>query len=233
MDKSRRTFVLLIVVAAMLAACGSGGDDGSPSTTEPPAPSTTAEPDGTDAPEIEGAVLDRVAGDICSSIDTWSSAIAAAYDATPAALADADSTESARAVVVDWMASMSAHTESLVAELREVDLEDAESLEPFTADLAERFEGLDAIVDAHESRAAEITTSAPETFRAEVSALVEEFNTALTDVLTLFDDLNASYPSGDLQAALASACELDPLEADGAEGAAPTTAPETTVSGED
>lgn len=211
MQTSRRPIILLLTAAVLMAGCSSD-DESAPTTTEPAVTSTTeAQPDESQADEVDEAVLDRVAADICGSISGWSSSIQDAYDATPAAIAEADSIEAARTVVVSWMATMSEHTESLVGELEAIDMEGAEPLEPFVADLAERFGSLNGIVEEHESQAKEITTSAPATFRSEVSGLVDEFNTALADLPTVFEDLNASYPNADLQAALASACELEPI----------------------
>lgn len=223
MRPTRRPLALVLAAVLVMAACGSD-DDGASTTTTEAAPTTSAEPDETG--DIDEQALDRVAGDICSAIDAWSTAIAREYEATPAALADAGDTDAARQVVVDWMTSMSAHTETLIEELRDVDLEGAQPLEPFREDLGERFVALNDIVESHEQQASELSTDDPETFGDEVTALVNEFNTALADLPTVFDDLNQSYPSAELQEALGSACELDPLGDDDS-GAEPEDSDDT------
>ena len=209
MRSPRRPLALMLAAALVLAACGSDDDDGQSAPTTEAAPSTTTEPREPD--DIESETLDRVAGDICSAIDTWSAAIAQDYDATPGALAGAQSTAAARTVVIEWMASMSAHTETLIEDLRQVDLEGAEPLESFRDDLGDRFATLNDIVESHEQQASELSTDDPETFGDEVTSLVDEFNTALAEIPTVFEDLDQSYPSAELQAALGSACALDPL----------------------
>ena len=223
MRTTRLPPALMLAAALLLAACGSDGDDESTPTTEPAA-TTSTEPEPADGGEIDGEILDRVAGDICTAVDAWSTAIAQEYDATPGALAGADDTEAARGVVVRWMASMSTNTETLIEELEAIDLEGAEPLEPFLDDLGGRFVTLNDIVESHEQQAADITTDDPESFGAEVSALVDEFNTSLAELPTVFEDLNQSYPSADLQDALAAACDLDPLgDADDTPGASEET----------
>lgn len=225
---TRRPLALLIAAAFLLAACSSDDDDSGSPTSETQTTTTTASTDDPESDEIEGPVLDRVAGDVCGAVDTWSTAISDAYEATPAALAGADDIEAARGVVVDWMGSMSDHTGALVGELEGIDLDQAEPLEPFVADLAQRFEGLRGIVEDHQAQAEELTTSALGAFRTEVADLVDEFNTALADLPTVFDDLNTSYPSEDLQSALASACEFEPLDDGAGEGDASDPSEATT-----
>lgn len=212
MRTASRLTALTITAALLLAACGSDDDETSTSSTTSEAAPTTTEASEPEGPQdIDGQTLERVAGDICAAIDTWSTAIAEGYEATPGALAEADDTDAARTVVIGWMEGMSNDTETLVAELSEVDLSDAEPLEPFLADLGDRFSTLNDIVETHEQQASDITTDDPQAFGLEVTALVQEFNASLAELPTVFDELNQSYPSADLQAALASACDLDPL----------------------
>jgi ABC-type glycerol-3-phosphate transport system substrate-binding protein len=212
-----RKLLAILTAAALLTllgACGtSGGNDDAGSdetTTTAAADETTTAPEEeettTTEAESDAVDVDEWAAGFCGSFSTWLDEIQAASSDVGSQVTAGD-LESAQAAISTLFGTASDVTETLITDLEDLGAPDIDDGEQLVADLGDKFQGF---VDAADT--AQADTDAldldPATFEEQANGLVERFQAEVSAVGDSFGEIDAAYPSPELNAAISESCDF-------------------------
>lgn len=188
-----------LTLVATLGACGtSGGDDEAATTTAAAEEETT-----TTEAEAEAVAVDEWAAGFCDAFGGWLDDIETA--SSEISSLSPDDLETAQSAVSELFGTASDVTEDLIAQLEELGAPDIDDGDQLAADLQEKFQGF---VDAADAAQAEVDDLELDltTFESEFDDLIARFQDEVSAVGDSFAEIDAQYPSDDLDAALSESC---------------------------
>ena len=213
----RKTLGTLVAVLSLtlISACGASGsdEDADTTTTEASSETTEATTETTEAEETttteeessgDGVAVDEWAEGFCGNFSTWIEDIQTASSDVSSGLAPGD-VEGGKAAIVGLFETASVTTEDLIGTLEEGGAPDIEDGEGLVEDLTGKFVDFNDAIEAAKGEAENLPTE-PQAFSTEVSTLVSAFQDEVTEVSGSFAELDAKYPSRELQAALSESC---------------------------
>jgi hypothetical protein len=211
----RKTISIVAAVAALtfLGACGtSGGDDSSDDTTTTAAASeetTTTEAEETTTTEADSDTVEvsEWAASFCGSFDTWLGEIEDASSSVGDNITPGD-VEGAKDAIAGLFGTASDATQTLIAEMEAAGAPDIEDGDQLVEDLIEKFNAFDeAALDAKADSEA-LSTDDLTAFQADAEALTTRFQDEVNTVADSFSEIDADYPSQELNEELNSACNF-------------------------
>lgn len=216
MSTKIRTAAAILALTTLATACGAsgGGSDAGPATTAADATTTvveettsTAPPETTTTlPGPDGAIpVTKWADGFCGDFGTWLDAIKSESDGVADKVTPGD-IESAKTAIVGLFDAASGQTQTLISSVEGGGVPAIEDGDKLVKDLAGRFKDFDAVITDAGAKARAVSTADPAAFQKEVQTLLTSFQTEVQTVGDSFNELDAKYPSPDLQSALSDSC---------------------------
>lgn len=213
----RKSLSIVMAVAALtfLGACGasggsSDGDKKDTTTTAAAAEETTtteAEETTTTEAESDGVDVDEWATSFCGSFSTWLDEIQTASSGVSDNVTPGD-IESAKTAIADLFGTASSATQTLMSEIEDAGDPDIEDGDQLVDDLLEKFQGFDDAATSAQTEIQALATDDIATFQSEAEALTTQFQDEVQTVADSFSEIDAKYPSQELNDALNSACDF-------------------------
>lgn len=202
-------------VAILLSACGASGtqDEASPTTDGPTTTQeeTTTTEDTTTTTESDvpdGAIgVDDWAEDFCGNFEGWIGDIQGASESVADDIEPGD-IQGGKDAIVNLFEVASTETESLIADIEAGGVPDVEDGDQLVDDLTSKFEDFNGAIEDAKAQAETIPVDDPAAFQTQVTELTGTFETEVTAVGESFSELDAKYPSRELQSALSSSCNF-------------------------
>jgi len=213
----RKTLSIITVAAALtlLGACGaSGGSDGSSDekTTTTAADKdavTTTEAEETTTTEADDDAVEVAewADGFCGSFTTWLEDIQSASSDVGGQVTPGD-IESAKTAISGLFGTASDATQTLISDLEAGGAPDIEDGDQLVADLIEKFEAFDAASQDAKADTEALATDDIATFQADAEELTTRFQDEVNTVADSFTEIDANYPSQELNDEITSACNF-------------------------
>lgn len=200
-------------LALLLSACGaSGSQEESSATTDAPTTTeaettTTEEPTTTTESNVpDGAIaVEEWAEDFCGNFEGWLGNIQDASTSVGEDIQPGD-IQGGKDAIVGLFESASAETETLITGIEDGGVPDVEDGDALVDDLLGRFDDFNVAIEEAKAGAENLPVDDPATFQTEVTSLTDTFETEVTTVGESFAELDAQYPSRELQSALSDSC---------------------------
>ncbi len=199
----RKYLIALVALASLatLSACGSsGGSDGASdatTTTKAKATKTTT--------EVPTVTVAKWAGEFCGNFKTWQDEIQASSSKVKDKVDPTDAS-TAQTAISDLFSEASTSTQDLIASIENGSVPDMDEGQAFLDDLISKFQEIDDAAQSAKTDVGKLKTDDLETFETEATKLVTQFQDAITKVGDSFSEIDAKYPSADLEAALSKSC---------------------------
>ncbi len=208
------SIVMAVAALAFLGACGASGgsSDGEKSdttTTAAAEETTTTEAEETTTTEPEGDVVtvDDWAETFCGSFGTWLDDIQTASSGVGDKVTPGD-VGSAQTAIADLFGDASGATQTLISDLEAGGAPDIEDGDQLVDDLIEKFQAFDDAAQSAKSDIEDLDTSDVATFQDEADKLTTQFQDEVQTVADSFSEIDAKYPSTELNDALNSSCDF-------------------------
>ena len=208
----RKTVSIVMAVAALtfLGACGtSGGSSDSEKKDDATTTTAAAAEETTTTTEAESDAVEVAdwADSFCGSFGAWLDEIEAASsgvgsDVTPGDL------DGAKTAIADLFGSASEATQTLISEIESAGAPDIEDGDQLVADLTEKFQGFDEAAQAAQADAEALATDDVAQFQTDATELTTRFQDEVQEVADSFSEIDAKYPSPELNEELNSACDF-------------------------
>lgn len=170
-------------------------------------PDATLSTSTTAAPPRPGTVLvDRWAEEFCASFGAWQADAAAAGDQLTADLADTSDPSAVRSSLVSLLDHLADATDDLAAEVRGGSVPDVDDGRRLVDAFAGRLDDLSTTFEGYRDQAQAIDVEDPDTFQADVDAVVGDMNAGQDRVAKSFEEIDRDFPDPLLQRALNRAC---------------------------
>jgi hypothetical protein len=210
----RKPLSILVAVAALsfLGACGaSGGSDADKDTTTTEAEkSTTTEAEETTTTEADSGDTVEVAewaDSFCGSFSTWLDEIQTASSDVGSDITPGDM-DGAKTAIANLFGSASDATQTLMSEIEDAGDPDIEDGDQLVDDLIEKFQGFDDAAQDAKADAEALTTDDVAAFQSDATELTDRFQAEVEKVADSFSEIDAKYPSPELNDELSSACNF-------------------------
>lgn len=204
----RRTILALVAAGSLslVSACGtSGGNDADATTTAAGAKATTTE-SATTTTEAAAEDVDTWAMGFCGSFSTWLDGIKAASNSVSDKVTPGDP-ESAKTAIVDLFGTASDETRTLISAIEDGGTPDIEDGQGLVDLLVEKFHGFDDAALAAKADAENLDPTSP-SVQSDVSDLTTTFQDEVNKVGDSFSEIDAKYPSPELNKALTTHCSF-------------------------
>lgn len=204
----RRTLLALAAASALalVSACGaSGGDDAAATTTSSDAAATTTS-EATTTTEASAKGVDQWATGFCDSFGSWLDGIKQASNDVGSKVTPGDPA-SAQTAIVDLFDTASSETEDLISAIKDGGAPDIEDGQGLVDLLVEKFQGFDDAAQAAKADAENLDPSST-TLQSDVEGLTSTFQDEVNKVGDSFSEIDAKYPSSELQDALSTHCSF-------------------------
>lgn len=204
MNRSARV-VAASLALALLAGCGaSGGEPTAAKDTTSTAPKITTTSEATTTTTEATDDLDEWASGFCTAFkDRW-------YDGIQAASSDVTvepgDIAGAKAAIIEMFETSSSVTATMIDDLETLGPPDAENGKAIHGALLDRFGQFVVAADTAAEQMSALSIDDPATFGSEMTAIIEDFDAATTEVSDSFREIDTLYPSPDLSLALSSEC---------------------------
>lgn len=210
-----KTLTALAATAVLLlGACGASGtqDEQAATTTDAGTEETTTTTSGatttTESNVADGATdVDDWAEDFCGSFEGWISNIQDASAEVGADIEPGD-IQGGKDAIVNLFELASAQTENLVSDIEAGGVPDVEDGDKLVDDLTSKFNDFNAAIEEAKTQAEAIPIDDAAAFQAKITELTGTFETEVLAVGESFSELDAKYPSRELQSALSSSCDI-------------------------
>ena len=189
----------LVTLLTVVSACSGSSSDQKAATTST---STTALATTTTLPGIDP---DAWAETFCGNYRRWLAAVRLAATGVDGDVTEGD-VASGRDAIVKLFETSSVETETLIGQIDDGDVPRIQNGERLVADLSNRFTEFNTAIADAKADAESLPTDDPAAFKTKVAELTETFQAEINTVARSFDELDASYPSPELQRALAGSC---------------------------
>ena len=203
-----KTLTAIVAIAALsfVSACGtSGGSDGDAKKDDA---TTTAAPKATTTTEADTSVaVDEWAADFCGNFSSWLDDIKSASSDVGSQVTPGD-IDSAKTAISGLFESASQSTQELITAMEEGGSPDIEDGDQLVDDLIEKFQAFDEAAQTAKSETEALATEDVATFQADAEKLTTTFQEEVNTVADSFSEIDAKYPSQDLNEALSSSCNF-------------------------
>lgn len=207
MKRKSLTAVVAIAALSFVSACGTSGGDDSSSTKDSDA-TTTAAPKATTTTEASSTVaVDDWAEDFCTNFSAWLDDIKSASSDVGSQVTPGD-IESAQTAIAGLFDSASQSTQELITALEDSGDPDIEDGDQLVNDLIEKFQAFDDAAQAAKADTEALATDDIATFQADADQLTTDFQEEVNTVADSFSEIDAKYPSQELNSALSSSCSF-------------------------
>lgn len=208
----RKTLAASATAAVLLlSACGaSGTQDEQAATTSETSTTTTTEAatTTTESNTPEGAIaVDDWAEDFCANFEGWIANIQTASENVGADIEPGD-IEGGKETIVNLFELASAATESLISDIEAGGVPDVEDGDALVDDLTGKFEDFNGAIEDAKTEAEGIPIDDRAVFQLKITELTGTFENEVSAVGQSFSELDAEYPSRELQTALSSSCDI-------------------------
>ena len=207
------SIVMAVAALAFLGACGASGgsSDGekaeTTTTVAEKETTTTAEETTTTEADTDTVEVEEWADSFCGSFGTWLDDIKTASSGVGDQVTPGD-IESAKTAIAGLFGDASQATQNLISELESAGAPDIEDGDQLVDDLIEKFEAFDEAAQSAQTDIAELETTDITTFQDEADKLTTQFQDEVQTVADSFGEIDAKYPSTELNDALNSSCDF-------------------------
>ena len=207
-------------LALVLSACGASGgssegagqspttaaaSDSTTTTTEAPTTTEATTTTTSDIPEDAVAVKDW-ADDFCGNFKGWITDIQTASTDVGKDINPGD-INGGKLAIVKLFETASTETESLIGQIDAGGVPDVPDGDKLVDDLNGKFQDFNDAIEKAKAEAEALPTDDPNAFQSEVKRLTQTFQDETTKVGESFGELDAKYPSPELQSALSDSCK--------------------------
>jgi hypothetical protein len=183
----------------ILSGCGtSGGEDDASDTTDPAETTTT---------EAEGVEVEAWADSFCGSFSTWLDEIQAASSGVADEVVPGD-IGSAKTAISNLFGTASAATEGLIEDLEGAGAPAIDDGDQLVDDLVTKFEAFNDAALAAQADTEALASEDVASFQGAADELTTRFQDEVNTVADSFAEIDADYPSPELNAALSASCDF-------------------------
>ncbi len=221
MRKTTATFMALFALV-LVAGCGaSGGSDGADTTTTTGTTSapetttttaeatttTTAEETTTTSSSSDAVPVTAWADDFCGSFSSWTDDVKSLGSGVEGNITPGD-LEGAKTTIVGFFDDVSGRTQQLIDDVDGAGVPDIKDGDQLVKDLQGKFQEFDDAIASARSDIEGVDTGDAQAFQAQVKSSLNDFQTEATKVGNSFSELDAKYPSRELNDAINSSCNF-------------------------
>ena len=174
-----KLILALVALAALLAGCG--GDDG-----------------GSDA---EGVPPEDWAASVCGALAGWQSSLQEQSQGPSSAVLEADSPESARDQIGEFLTQVISETETMIGEVRAAGQPAVDQGDQIAEDFNNGLQQMRTAFEAARQQVEEVPTDNPQAFQQELTGIGQELQTQGEAIGNQLDEIDERYDADELSQA--------------------------------